>query len=298
MQAGASGNSLTVLAHSQTVLHHRYHHYMTNSNPKLRLAERVLLKLFCYPPPGRIYRPELDDPSYQAQSEVNPLETLARDFGADVVQAIESKAYLDIGCGRGELILALARNGAANATGVDIRPIYEETLKTAADEKLGEVVHFTTKPLSELPEASFDEILSRDSFEHYEDPEAILRDVKRLLKPGGRLRVQFGPTWYHPHGVHMFFMFNRPWPHLFFSEKTIMNVRSLYKDDGAKRFGEVEGGLNQMTVGRFARISRESGLEIERLQPLPIKGLKPLVWFPGIRELFTSVVRATLRRTS
>lgn len=269
---------------------------MTDKAPHLRFPEKLLLNLFCYPPPGRIYRPEVDDPSYQAQSADNPLETLARDFGADVVQAIASKSYLDIGCGRGDLVMALARSGAANATGLDIRPIYEPTVALAASEGLADRVHFTIAELSELPEASFDEIFSRDSFEHYEDPAQILFEVRRLLKPGGRLRVQFGPTWYHPRGVHMFFMFKRPWAHLFFSERTIMNVRQLYIQDGARKFSEVEGGLNQMTVRRFTKFSRESGLEIERLQALPIRGIKLLVWLPGVRELFTTVVRAILRK--
>jgi hypothetical protein len=92
----------------------------------------------------------------------------------------------------------------------------------------------------------------------------------------------------------MMFLRPVPWMHLIFKEETIMAVRSLYKTDGAKRFEEVEGGLNKMTVGRFLRLVEASGFEVEDLHLIPIKGIKWFVNMKILREYMTSVVQCVL----
>ena len=44
----------------------------------------------------------------------------------------------------------------------------------------------------------------------------------------------------------------------------------------ARRFGEVRGGLNQMTIGRFERIIAQSDFEFEKLEAVPIRKLRPI----------------------
>ena len=70
--------------------------------------------------------------------------------------------------------------------------------------------------------------------------------------------------------------------------------RSDFKSDGATRFGEVAGGLNQMTVRRFQKLVEESEFEIERLETLPIRRLRFLC-NRVTREFFTSAVRCRLK---
>jgi hypothetical protein len=53
-------------------------------------------------------------------------------------------------------------------------------------------------------------------------------------------------------GGHLFSVF--PWAHLIFSEQALIRWRSDFKSDGATRFSEVAGGLNQMTIRRFERL--------------------------------------------
>lgn len=262
------------------------------------LAEKILLKFFCYAPPGRSYDPEQDDPTLSSAPQLTDIEKLERDYGPELTESLANSSLLDIGCGKGEHLLGALRAGARRAVGVDIRPLFTETEQLAHQEGLGERLTFTVEPLSNLESESFDIIISRDTFEHFDDPAAILREAERLLKPGGRFFVSFGPPWYHPRGVHMFFMFKRPWAHLLFSERTIMNVRSLYKDDNSRKYCEVPGGLNQMTVSRFIRLITDSGLNLQRLAPVAIKGLTPLARIPMIREFFTSIVQATLKKKS
>ena len=107
-----------------------------------------------------------------------------------------------------------------------------------------------------------------------------------------KIIMSFGPTWYHPMGGHLFSVF--PWAHLLFSEASLIAWRSDFKSDGARFFHEVEGGLNQMTIKRFEKIVKHSGLKIESLDLVPIRPLRWLSKFPGTREFTTSLVRCVL----
>lgn len=105
---------------------------------------------------------------------------------------------------------------------------------------------------------SFDIVLSRDSFGHFDDPKGILDEFYRILKPGGKVCIILGPLWYSPYGGHIQFMTRDPWLHLLFSEKTIINVWKLYRNDGARSFSEVDGGLNKMMVRKFRGLIKRS----------------------------------------
>jgi hypothetical protein len=116
--------------------------------------------------------------------------------------------------------------------------------------------------------------------------------MHEMLKPGGRVLASFGPTWYHPYGGHLFSVF--PWAHLLFSEKALIKWRSGFKTDGATRFNEVDGGLNQMTIRRFERLVSGSPFVFEEFECVPIRSLKRLA-NPVTREVTTSIVRCKLK---
>jgi hypothetical protein len=121
----------------------------------------------------------------------------------------------------------------------------------------------------------------------------MLQLIYERLKPGGRLLAAFGPTWYHPLGGHMFSF--RPWAHLLFSERALCAWRSHFRDDGARRFSEVAGGLNRMTIRRFERIAARSRFLVERIECVPIRKTR-LLHNRLTREFLTAIVRATLQR--
>ena len=64
--------------------------------------------------------------------------------------------------------------------------------------------------------------------------------------------------------------------------------------DGATRFQEVAGGLNQMTISRWERLIRESPLEFLSYELVPIRAVKSL-HTRLTREWSTSIVMARLR---
>lgn len=130
-------------------------------------------------------------------------------------------------------------------------------------------------------------IISKDAFEHFSDPAAILRHMSVLLKQGGFVLAVFGPTWLHPYGGHLFSVF--PWAHLIFTEHALIRWRSDFKSDGATRFSEVEGGLNQLTIRRFEQFVNESPLRFEHLETVPIRGIR-LLKTRVFREFGSSIV--------
>jgi ubiquinone/menaquinone biosynthesis C-methylase UbiE len=93
---------------------------------------------------------------------------------------------LDVGCGDGfhlDLIRRYGRPGWV-LEGVDIDP---RALDAAR--KRGLTVHDGTIETLELPEASYQFALMIQTIEHVADPPAVLRAVRRVLAPGGRLLV-------------------------------------------------------------------------------------------------------------
>jgi SAM-dependent methyltransferase len=218
-------------------------------------------------------------PDYEGRGKI---ETL---FGPVIWHQIAGKIVLDFGCGRGCEAIEVARHGAKHVVGVDIQEkylVFARAQAAAADiSNCSFVQHFDSKA---------DIILSIDSFEHFDRPDEVLKEMSTLLKPNGKVIVSFGPPWYHPKGGH-FPLF--VWAHLLMTEESLMKWRSKYKQDGATRFHEVAGGLNQMSIRKFEHLVAGSPLKFERFEAVPIRSVRSL--HCGLtREFFTSVVRSTL----
>ena len=210
-------------------------------------------------------------------------------LGDDLIELIRGRTVIDFGCGEGSETMDLARHGAKKAIGLDIRPgVLEIAARRCEAEGLSDRCEFVTST-----ETAADVIVSLDAFEHFEDPAAILAKMHSLLRPNGIVVISFGPTWYHPLGGHLFSVF--PWAHLLFSEQALIRWRSHIRSDGATRFAEVEGGLNQMTIGRFERLVAASGFRIEYIETVPIRRLQRL-HCRLTREITTALVRAKLAR--
>jgi SAM-dependent methyltransferase len=208
-------------------------------------------------------------------------------MGPDFFTKIVGKVIVDFGCGEGADAIEMAGKGAKRVIGIDIR---EDLLQAARQKALTAGVQNTclfassTKELAEI-------VVSMDAFEHFADPAGILRTMNTLLQPAGEVLVSFGPTWYHPLGGHLFSVF--PWAHLIFSEKALIRWRSTFKTDGATRFSEVAGGLNQMTIAKFKKLVAGSPLKFASLELAPIRKLRGF-HNRFTREFTTAVVRCRL----
>ena len=200
---------------------------------------------------------------------------------------ISGRAVIDFGCGEGDMAIEMAQRGAALVIGVDIRQSALAAARIQA-ERAGVAGRCV---FSDVPRQQADIIISVDGFEHFDHPGEVLEIMRHSLNPGGRVLAAFGPTWLHPLGGHLFSVF--PWAHLIFTEAALLRWRADFKSDGATRFGEVEGGLNQMTIRRFIKLVESSALQFERLEAVPIRRLRR---FTSVlpREMSTAIVRCAL----
>jgi SAM-dependent methyltransferase len=211
-------------------------------------------------------------------------------------EAIKGKEILDFGCGSGFQSLALAKNGAKLVLGVDIN---ENALERARDNSrilnLSNVVSFANK-LDNQKKGEFDIIISQNSFEHFNSPAEILNEMKSVLKDNGIIFITFGPPWFAPYGSHTQFFARIPWVNLFFKERVVIAVRSLYRNDGARKYEEVEGGLNKMTVNKFEKLISDSGLKIKFKKYDCIKKINFMGQISGLRELFINRISCILTK--
>jgi 2-polyprenyl-3-methyl-5-hydroxy-6-metoxy-1,4-benzoquinol methylase len=97
------------------------------------------------------------------------------------MHSIRGKSVADIGAGAGPF-LDLARGVASTTIAVEPNAAYHDSLT----ERGHQVFSWCADVPSEL-QGSIDVAVSFSVVEHVEDPLAFLQDIRRLLKPGGRL---------------------------------------------------------------------------------------------------------------
>jgi ubiquinone/menaquinone biosynthesis C-methylase UbiE len=96
---------------------------------------------------------------------------------------------LDVGCGQGIDLVRYARAGA-RATGVDLTPRHVELAQAhlAAMQLPGTAVVGDAERLP-FADAMFDRVSSNGVLHHTPDIAAALREIRRVLRPGGEARV-------------------------------------------------------------------------------------------------------------
>ena len=75
-----------------------------------------------------------------------------------------------------------------------------------------------------------------------------------------------------------------------------MAVRSRFRSDGATRFHEVEGGLNDVTLRKFRQMLREQQWLIEYYRPIAVKGWSIFTKLPLLNEMLCNGVVAVLQK--
>ena len=107
----------------------------------------------------------------------------------------EPSVVLDVGCGTGRLLREVRKRWpSAQVIGIDPAPRMVEVASRLAPDITFRVGSGEDLP---LPDASVDLVLSTTSFHHWHDQAAGVREVSRVLRPGGHfiLADVAAPTW-------------------------------------------------------------------------------------------------------
>ncbi|MDZ4230184.1 MAG: class I SAM-dependent methyltransferase [Dehalococcoidales bacterium] len=103
------------------------------------------------------------------------------------LQPEEGEKVLDIACGAGELSLKIAGKGCEvygidmSAGAIEFAGRLSERAKTPCKFGIGDAEHLP------YPEEHFDKIVCSSSLEHFNDDGQALREMSRVLKPGGKV---------------------------------------------------------------------------------------------------------------
>lgn len=105
-----------------------------------------------------------------------------------------STRVLEVGCGTGANLRMLARRGdfAGTACGVDqSRHFVEAANRFAQSENVGDRVVFQLGDAHSLdfPAASFDVVIAHTLISHVTEPEKVLAEMARVVRPGGIVAV-------------------------------------------------------------------------------------------------------------
>jgi ubiquinone/menaquinone biosynthesis C-methylase UbiE len=108
----------------------------------------------------------------------------------DTARIVPEDTVLDVACGPGLVACPLAEV-ARHVTGLDLTPAMIEQAK--ARQRARGLTNLTwlvgdAVPLP-FPDAAFSVVVTRYSFHHFLDPKAVLAEMVRVCRPGGRVGV-------------------------------------------------------------------------------------------------------------
>lgn len=129
----------------------------------------------------------------------------------------KTNAFLDVGCWDGMICYHLKQMGK-KPVGIDFRD--EGFDRRAVADKVKLLKMDAMK--MEFEDNSFDLAFSFDSFEHFSNPEKVLSELVRVVKPGGYIYLDFGPLFFSSFGLHAFVQTPVPYCQFLFSNETIL----------------------------------------------------------------------------
>lgn len=167
-----------------------------------------------------------------------------------------ANTFLELGCGDGMACYALQRLGKTTVA-IDIQSRGFDKRAVSAG------VQFYQMDASHLcfKDESFDVVFSIDAFEHFPQPETVLKEAIRVVRPGGYIYHQFAPLYMSALGAHLFRQITVPYCHLLFPKdllKRFADSRNL----GYLNFDQ----LNGYTVEDFRRIWRNQSHTVWRVR--------------------------------
>ncbi len=195
----------------------------------------------------------------------------------DPRQWLIGKVVLDLGAGLGQYSDQLRREGASNVVGLEYQ---QEKIRHWMSRGPQPGCGAMAASAMEMPfaAASFDTVFSHTVFEHLGDVGAALREIRRVLKPGGYALLSVN-YFHHRGGHHLFPYIHFPWAPWIASEEALCShwSQQLAKDQARGLMGFYSPGcqlrtltdgaeiqLNKLTFDDFEPLVQQAGLRIEK----------------------------------
>jgi len=169
---------------------------------------------------------------------------------------LAGKRVLEVGCGRGEVLHALAGALDVEALGVDVNR-YELWDEFAGPSLSFERLDVTAESYSHL--GRFDFVFSIAVWEHIHHPHGALAAVHDLLGPGGRAYI-VANLHRGPRASHRYREIYFPWPHLLFRPAVF---RQYYESLGRPPAGPA--WVNRLTAAHYLLYFDLLGFEAEEV---------------------------------
>jgi SAM-dependent methyltransferase len=186
---------------------------------------------------------------------------------------LSGRVLIDLGCGAG------AYTEALRARGAEVLPIDNDPEALVAAGGPPEGALLADAAALPLPDGYADGVVCSNLLEHTPDPEAVLREIARVLRPGGFAYVSW-TNWYSPWGGHEFIPYQYLGPRL--------GPRLHRRLHGPVRKNGYQEGLWYTHIGRTIAYVRDlDGIRVERIEPRYWPRLRFIVEIPVLREVLT-----------
>lgn len=107
------------------------------------------------------------------------------------VQPVKGQVFLDLGTSTGLYARALLEAGAAKVYALDLSPAMLKVALRKTKGKQGFVPLLALAEAIPLPQASVDGVVVGGSWNEFPNPQAVVNEVYRVLRVGGRIWVMF-----------------------------------------------------------------------------------------------------------
>lgn len=200
-----------------------------------------------------------------------------------IVEFVGSVAYkhiLDVGCGEMMCDFRLVEWGAQQVTGYDIIPVGADFFPQVRSKLIASGL---TPPDHEgrldyqvydgenfpAQDQTFDIVFSWGVFEHVANVPRVLREMNRVLKPGGVAFVSVFPWWPCYYGSHVSDFIEQPFFHLTQPDEWVQAQLDLYgrhnpqsADLVARHMWREYQSLNRLTLDEFYEHVLDAGFKV------------------------------------